>query len=95
MIGNSLSFCVRDITEGKVQEDEVEKIRCSFKAPVDEMEFVGGVIQRYQEVYWSKFKEEAAAIALRLYRAGKLEFTDGHYLPPGKTWGDIELQLSN
>lgn len=70
LVGLSLSLCVRDILEGKVKEEEVKEIIAGTKA--DTPESIEKVIREYQETSWQEKPEEGAAIAKRLFKAGKI-----------------------
>jgi hypothetical protein len=60
MIGLSVSFCVRDIAEGKVPLEEVDCIFSGTCARAQEDWDV--VIDRYKSVYWQKFPDKAESI---------------------------------
>jgi hypothetical protein len=74
MIGLSLSFCVKDIIEGRVALESVEKIitgtfftdRESFH---DGMKHAPG----YCHTYWRKHPERAHQIAMQLWDSGKID----------------------
>jgi len=70
MIGLSVSFCVRDIVEGRMPVADVEKIiggtRALNDADWDE------VISRYQRVFWREFPLRAAVVLRGLIAAGKV-----------------------
>lgn len=70
MIGLSISFCVRDIAEGRVALEEVDKIIAGTKVanPEDWEE----VLATYREIYWKRCSN-ATAIFRTLLAAGKIE----------------------
>ena len=71
MIGYSVSFCIRDIVEEKVKEEEVERIiggiRCEKKEDYEE------VVKYYRKSYWLNNPELAEAIFWRFYADGKID----------------------
>jgi len=69
-IGLSLSRCIKDIIEGKVDEKDVEKIIARTAANNEEEWF--SLIGRYKQKYWSNNPEEAEAIFHRFMKAGKI-----------------------
>lgn len=69
--GRSLSFCIRDIAEGKVAEFDVARIVTGTCAP-DRAAFEA-LLDGYCETYWRKMPETAKAVALRLFDAGKID----------------------
>lgn len=91
MIGNTLSFCIKEILDGKISEKDVECIRCGFKKPKSAKKFRQKTLKRYMKTYWAKSPIRGKRIAMRLFQARKLEFTGGHFLPAGFTWGNIPL----
>jgi len=70
-VGLSLSFCVRDIAEGRVSLNEVEKIITGTKATTG-AEW-RDVFDKYQQFYWYNKPAECLHIARQLLRAGKIE----------------------
>ena len=70
-IGYSLSFCVKDIVEGKIPLDEVNKLVTS--TAIDSSEIMDQVMEQYKSIYWSDFPEEAERIARQLFAEGKIE----------------------
>jgi hypothetical protein len=96
MIGLSLSFCVRDIMDGKVAEGDVEKIitmtKCATDADWQKL------IDAYRVVYWRDYERDAVAALLhRLWAQGKIEqprladpdhthsLDDGYWMPTQAT----------
>lgn len=75
MIGNSLSFCVKEILEGKVDESKVVAIRCAFNEPLNYAFFRDHTVALYTRCYWFQNKRRAKRIARRLFKHGKLVFT--------------------
>ena len=73
MIGNSLSFCVRDILAGKVVETDVEKIVTSTAIGPTDAEW-DAAIARYCETYWRNYDPVTVrALVFRLRDSGKIE----------------------
>lgn len=70
MVGLSLSLCIKDIIEGRVNEIECSLIIADTKA--DNAVDMHNLLTRYQETYWKANPEEARLIARRLLKAGKL-----------------------
>lgn len=70
LVGLSLSFCVKDIIEGKVKEDEVLFI-VSGTSFEDDVHFREGM-ERYASYYWSMSPQEGIDIATRLWKAEKI-----------------------
>ena len=71
MRGKSLSCCVRDIAAGEVNEADVEKIVASTH--IESAADMRTVLRDYRKGYWFQFPRRAMAIAIRLFRAGKVE----------------------
>jgi hypothetical protein len=71
MIGLSLSICVQQICQGKVDLAKVEKIVSSIRC-ADDQSF-DRVILEYKQSYWKEFSEEAEKIARQLKADGKIE----------------------
>ncbi len=69
-VGLSLRFCVLDIVNGEVAEEDVETIITDTDAPDDES--WGELMDLYAQVYWAKNKKECVDIANRLREAGKI-----------------------
>ena len=72
MIGFSLSLCVRDIIDGKVNLDAVEKI-VTGTCYRERGEFIAGIDATYCRTYWRRSADEAFVIAVLLWDAGKLD----------------------
>lgn len=71
MIGYSLSFCVMDICEGRVNMADVEKIVASTAVDTE-----GGwykLLGDYCETYWSKYPAKARAVVAELRSANKIK----------------------
>lgn len=69
-IGLSLSFCIKNIMQGEVREEEVGEIIAGTKA--EKPEDWPAIIKSYRESYWYKYPEEAEALFWRLLAAGKI-----------------------
>jgi hypothetical protein len=70
LIGLSLSFCVRDILEGKVKLEDVHEI-CSGTAIAYKKTW-DVVMMSYRMLYWRKNPDQGQRIAEHLRRLGKL-----------------------
>jgi hypothetical protein len=70
LTGKSLSFCIRDIIEGKVKESDISSIITSTRAN-DTKQFVSLCVD-YSLDYWYINPELGIEIALRLYDEGKI-----------------------
>lgn len=68
LIGLSLSFCIRDVVEGKVNIEQVEKIYSSTRAETDER--LTELMRLYKEVYWRKDPERGERIARAMFAQG-------------------------
>jgi|18_taG_2_1085343.scaffolds.fasta_scaffold02483_8 hypothetical protein len=70
-VGLSLSFCIKAIIAGDVQEDLVDKIvsgtRCTSEEDWAEL------LKTYRDVYWRKNPDEGEAVFRRFLQAGKIE----------------------
>jgi len=92
MIGLSISFCIRDIIRGKVQESDVEKIIantwCETKEHWEE------VILIYRKSCWYDNPEVGEAVCWRFVAENKIEqprcqgkgshnIADGHWMKDG------------
>jgi len=66
----SLSFCVRDIAEGRVAIDDVAFLTTGTcaRTPADWEE----VFATYRSVYWRRCAQEAEAIARQLIAEGRI-----------------------
>jgi hypothetical protein len=72
MIGLSLSFCIKDIIEGRVDLDKVEKISTATFYTDRDM-FHTGLKVGYCRTYWRHDPERAHKIAMDLWDAGKID----------------------
>lgn len=70
MIGRSLSFCIKDILEGKKKLSQVDSIVTSTMFESDD-EFENG-IDSYARVYWNRNPEKGKSIARQLWHSGKI-----------------------
>ena len=89
MIGLSLSFCVKDIIEGRVDLTKVEKIITGTWFTDRDM-FHTGMKHTYCHTYWRKDPVTALNIAMHLWDLGKIDqprargetppnISDGHW----------------
>jgi hypothetical protein len=69
-VGLSVSFCIRDIVEGDVAEDDVKFIVAGTR--IRNTEEYESVVESYSEYYWKEHVEEARAVFKRLWDAGKI-----------------------
>ena len=67
MIGISLSFCIKDICEGRVNLTDVEKIYAgtAFLSSKD-------AVEHYTQSYWRNYPNEAKEICQKLWAEGKI-----------------------
>lgn len=70
MLGLSLSFCIADILNGRIQEEEVICIIAGTRAQT-EAEW-DRLIGNYEEFYWRKDPLKAEAIVRRLRKQGRI-----------------------
>jgi len=89
LVGLSLSYCIKDIIDGKVKEEEVIKIITRTMA-FDEGDWKN-IIEHYQHKLWESNPKKAEEIFRRFLEAGKIEqprttgkethsLIDGHWL---------------
>ena len=90
--GLSLSFCVRDIAQGKVRLEEVRQIIAATAAETDaEWE---DILAQYRECYWSFAPDACEGIARKLLQEDKVRqprlqgdaihsIANGHWLKEG------------
>lgn len=69
-IGLSLSFCIADIINGNVDENDVSFIIAATCATNEEE--IQQLITEYSEIYWSKDSERAIKIAQRFFSQKKI-----------------------
>jgi len=70
-VGLSLSFCIRDIANGVIDEEEVDYIVTACY--VDSTHPFIDVVRTYREGYWLD-NPECVRIAFRMYKRGQLLF---------------------
>ena len=70
-IGLSLSFCIRDIIEGKVALDEVSHIEAGTRMP--DVWALDRVINSYRKNYWRKDPDLAEEICRKFWAEGKIQ----------------------
>jgi len=70
LVGLSLSFCIMDIIEGRVAEEDVSHIvtgtRAVTEASWDRM------VERYSSIYWSEDPQRASELVSSFREAGKI-----------------------
>lgn len=92
-IGLSVSFCIRDIVNGIVSADQVEKIIAGTCAPNPEV--WDKVIKKYKETYWIKNPKKCEKVLREFIKKNKIEQPrlngregpdtfEGHWLFDGK-----------
>ena len=91
LYGLSLSFCIKAILAGDVQEDEVTAIVGATKLPTPE-----AAVEAYHPTYWRHWdREEVLALVTRMWPKIKQPRLDG--LPPHNisrgTWARKEEPL--
>lgn len=70
LTGVSLSFCIRDLCENKVQIEQVARIITGTKLASDaDFEYA---LASYKSTYWRRFPEQAEQLARSLWSAGKI-----------------------
>jgi hypothetical protein len=71
LIGHSLSFCIRDVIEGRVSVEQIDRIvastLCENDAHWDE------VIEHYREIYWQADPDRAERITRQLRALGLID----------------------
>ena len=78
LIGFSLSFCIKDILRGKINEEEVLFIQsaCKVRDAIDMEE----VIQSYLKCYWKDFDEKAVReLVSRLHDSCRIGWANPAY----------------
>ncbi len=71
-VGISLSGCICDIINGRINEEEVEEIIAMTGMDISRKEGLEAVIDFYKNsAYWEKCPEEAAETCRRLWGKGK------------------------
>ena len=72
-VGISLSGCICDIINGRINEEEVEEIIAMTGMDISRKEGLEAVIDFYKNsAYWEKCPEEAAETCRRLWGKGKI-----------------------
>jgi len=71
VIGLSLSYCVRDIINGEVKLEDVEKIIAGTY--IDSPDALEEVLEKYSQTYWKADPLKGRAISLQLFKSGKVE----------------------
>jgi hypothetical protein len=72
MIGLSLSLCILDVIEGKVNPNSIERIVTGTAYP-SRSEFIRGINSTYCRTYWKKNPSRAFCLAVDLYDTSKLD----------------------
>jgi hypothetical protein len=92
-IGLSLSFCIKDILNGKVSEKDVKKIVAGTKCVT--IEDWLSVLDIYTETCWEG-KDKGALLALKFAKAGKIyqPRTEGKRAPNISLghWTDLRIK---
>jgi hypothetical protein len=70
-VGLSLSFCIKDIINGLVQEDDVEYIIAGTCASTPDQ--WDKVLDPYCRIYWKDDPKKAREIAYRFLKEGKIK----------------------
>lgn len=71
LIGLSLSFCIKDVIEGHVEESEIKEINARTLAFCDED--WSNILAIYCQSFWQKEPDKAREIFYRLLSAGKIK----------------------
>jgi len=97
MIGLSVSFCIKDIVEGRMRIEDVQKIIGGITARTPEC--IEEVISQYKKSYWLEYPDKAEAIFRRLLAERKIEqprlVNDQHFpmLTNHVRWVESEDQI--
>lgn len=97
MIGLSVSFCIRDIVDGTIPLNSVEKIIGGIVARTDRE--IDKLIEQYCNSYWSKYPEKAENVFRQLLAEGKIKqprlVNDRHFPNIGnhKIWVETEEEI--
>ena len=70
MVGLSLSFCIRDIIEGRVQDEDVLRIEASTAYKTEDDWKKG--IENYCELYWQKDPDRAEMLVKAMRDEGRI-----------------------
>lgn len=92
-VGLSISFCIRDIVNGVVSADQVNKIIAGTCA--SNPEAWDKIIKTYKETYWKENPEECERVLRKFIKENKIEqprlngsegpdIFEGHWLLYGK-----------
>ncbi len=79
MIGLSISLCIMDVIEGRVDPDKIEKI---IGRTATKPHMIEGLIGIYRTDYWRRNPDAAEQLFRKLYAEGKIE-------QPGLTTGRV------
>jgi len=63
LVGLSVSFCIKDICKGQISRGDVELICAGFDLSATSLD---RVFERYSQVYWVGFEEEARELLFSL-----------------------------
>ena len=85
MIGKSLSYCIKEICEGRVDFVDVDGIITGTCARTEE-DFKS-LLESYSSSYWRKFPEKAIKIARNLWDSGRID--------QPRTRGELPPNISN
>lgn len=84
MIGLSLSLCIKDLCEGKVKLQDVDKIIAGTFCNSDhDWDYL---IERYCETYWNKYPDKARAFVTSLLIEGQIEQPRVDYVKNNTEW---------
>jgi hypothetical protein len=91
-IGLSLSFCIRDIIEGRVNEEDVICIISNTK--ITNMDEFDSCCDMYCKVYWLSNQRRALYLAMKYWQQGRIiqprTFSNNiHYVSDGH-WIDLK-----
>lgn len=91
-LGLSLSFCVRDIAEGKVNIEDVHHIvtGCSPQNEDD----VTGIVEQYSKTYWSKLLEPCLAVFSKLRASHRIMWCSTFEKNPPRIGGGVWLDMA-
>lgn len=93
MIGTSLSFCIREMVEGKVDPSQVSKIISNTRCATQEDWRTA--FDRYRQVIWEKNPHACESLARQWIADGKVEqprLSDRHHCS-NPAWVDDETEI--
>jgi len=71
LIGLSMSLCIRDVLEGRVNIEQIEKIFAQTR--IETEEHLQETMTVYRQAYWSSDPDRGERIARSMLKAGRIE----------------------